>query len=182
MAQSYTHALEFIRGWFSDIAVQFTAKLSANVTFEPPAGRCMHLNASGELETGCAGKQMPMFMMGSSESYDVTPIDSDFSEWVQGTPLGDIDCIVGNGSYELSTTEYDTTQDYLPNQLLRAVVANTTLATGGTLTNQGVVWMTSATGDNYTTTVGVVSVPPAKRIPTRIDVLRFWTHVNMGGI
>lgn len=182
MAQSYTHELAFIRGWFQDTAVQFRAKVSANVTFTLKAGRCVHLNSAGELETGCAGKQMPMFIMGSQDAYDVTPIDADFDEWVQGTPLQEVDCIVGNGAYELSTTEYDTAQTYLRNDLLRAPVANTTAATGGKLTNQSVVWATAAAGNEWTTTVGVVSTPPAKRIPTRIDVLRFWTHINMGAV
>jgi hypothetical protein len=170
--QMHTHSLDAVKGWFQMAALDFTAKVSSNVTITLYAGRCVHLNDDGEFETGCLGDQVPMFLLHNS---DDPVIENDGAPvWYSTGPEGDMTGLVALGAYELETTEYDTDQTYLPNEPLRAIAANTTQATGGRLTNQGVVKVQSATPASATAIVGHVSRPPRKRQSDRSEVLAFW--------
>lgn len=136
----FEHGLDIAKGWFEPAALDFAAKMSANVTFEVPAGRCMHVNASGEFETGVADEDMGIFLHQGSEAFDVanpgtTPAGNFMHQAI--APTGVMSGVVANGAYEIESTEFDDTQTYLPNELLTAAVANDTLATGGVLTNAG---------------------------------------------
>lgn len=166
------HQLEFIRGWFAMTVLAYRAKKSASVTIDLPVGRCVALNSSGEFVTGCQGREMPMWVTSASDAADVRSSDAGES-WVTGQPQGFITAVVAKGAYELGTTEYDTAQTYAYNEYLRAPRANTTLATGGVLTNQSIVYITN-TPLNWTAVVGQVSKPPAARTSDRRALLRFW--------
>lgn len=132
--QMFDHSINASKAWPSMSALDFSAKISSNVTFDLPAGRCCHINSSGELETGVFGAQMPLFNFQGATDYDVNNAGN--SQWTPVSPSGRVMCFVGSGGFELETTEFDTTQAYAPNDILYALRANGTLATGGLLTNQ----------------------------------------------
>ena len=172
--QSFDHIVNVKKGYSNANALDFHAKLSANVTFALPAGRCVSLNSVGELETGVRLTAMPLWAVQGSSSWDVDNTSN--SEWKAGTPRGFIRTLVATGGYELETTEFDTAQTYTPGDSLKAVIANTTLATGGTLTNQSLGTMYHAS--NMEARVGVVSkgkVPhPNNTSNPTAFVLAFW--------
>lgn len=179
MAQMFDHTLDAVKGWFHMAALDFTSKLSSNVTITAYAGRCVHLNAAGEFETGVVGRQMPIFLLQTSTDSDVS--NSGGGIWYPIAPEGNITGLVAQGAYELETTEFDSAQTYLPNDYLRAIVANTTQATGGRLTNAGVTTIEDA-GSNPTAVVGVVSRAPRKRQSDRNYVLAFWPTYKPGKV
>jgi len=128
------------KGWFDESALDFSAKLSSNVTFDVPGGRCMHVNSAGEFETGVGETDMGIFLIQASDDFDVanpgtTPAGNFMHQSI--APAGNMSGLVAEGAYEIETTEFDTSNTYTPGDLLTAVVANTTLATGGVLTNAG---------------------------------------------
>lgn len=131
----FEHTLDAIKGWPSPTAVDFVAKLSANVTIDPvPEGRVVHLNSVREFEMGVAGTQMAMFLIQDSNDPDVT------AQAVTGTvhvaPVGNMSALVATGGYELRSTEYNAANEYAPNNLLTSVASNTVNATGGVLDNE----------------------------------------------
>lgn len=172
--QSFDHIVNPKKGYSNANSLDYHAKLSSNVTFDLPAGRCCSLNSTGELETGVKGTAMPLWVFQGARSWDVDNTSN--SEWRAGTPRGFIRCLVATGGYEFETTEYDTAQDYLPGEHLKAIVANTTLATGGTLSNQslGTLYHSS----NMEARVGVVSKGEVQHPNNTTDVtakvLAFW--------
>ena len=171
----FEHGIDVAKGWFEPAALDFAAKLSANVTFETPAGRIMHVNSAGELETGVADTDMGIVMHQGSEAFDVsnpgtTPAGNFMHQAI--APTGVMSGLVCNGAYEIEDTEFDTSKTYAPNELLTAAVANDTLASGGVLTNAG----TGAGGEveQYSDPVcGIVSRGEFTNAHG-IDVLAFW--------
>jgi hypothetical protein len=173
------HTLEALKGWPSQSAVDFSAKISANVTFDVPSGRCMSLNASGELETGIpavspAGKKiiMPIFLFPNSDDPDVANpggIADGPGGFVAVSPTGKVMGLVGAGAYELETTEYlaSDAANIVPNSAFQSVQANTTLATGGLL----------SLGTPYTNAiVGIASRAPRTN-HHGVSVVSFWPYV-----
>ena len=67
----FEHALSHSKGWFEPAALDFTAKLSPNVTIQAFGGRVVHVNAAGEFEMGFSGAQMPMFLLQADADFDV---------------------------------------------------------------------------------------------------------------
>lgn len=149
--QMTAHTLEGVKGWPSPHAVDTAAKLSANVTIDPFfAGRCVHLNNSGEYETGVpvgdsATAHMPIFIFQNSDDPDVanpggiTGSESDEpGGWMAVSPTGKIMGLVAAGSFALETTEFEPEASlgsvYYPGHTLKAVSANTNAATGGRIT------------------------------------------------
>ncbi len=124
-----THMLDALKGWPRPTALDFSAKISANVTVDPvPAGRVMHLNSVGELELGVSGTHMPLFVFPSSNDPDVSndggdPSTDDDLPWVAVGPTGVMMALVAVGAYELWTTEY-VSASYAPNALLTAATGN----------------------------------------------------------
>lgn len=144
--QMTAHTLEAHKGWPSQHAVDFTAKISANVTIDPVfAGRCVHLNASGEFEMGLpdvinAG-HMPMFLWQNSDDPDVSNPGGDPATeagvWVAVAPVGWITALPAAGAYELASTEFEpeaTAGTYNPGDTLTATPDNTDAVTGGRIT------------------------------------------------
>lgn len=137
-SQAFEHSLTPMKGWPHQAAVDFSAKISANVTFTVPAGRVAHLNASGEYEMGVSGKEMPMFLFQGQADFDVNnPGTSAKGTFVHQAiaPTGEQMALVAAGAYEINSTEFDTSKSYPINALLTAVASNTVLATGGVLTS-----------------------------------------------
>jgi hypothetical protein len=177
------HGLSAAKGWFEMAALDFQAAIDPAVTFTVPDGRVMQLYTAGRypinctVKTGLSNTSMPLFLWHGNNSYDVSNngIIASNGRWdFQAIgPTGIAQMLVGKGAYELESTEFDTTKSYAPNQLLTAVQADTTAATGGLITNVG----TAAGGTKvkqYTDTVcGVVS----RGVFTNQDgvsVLAFW--------
>jgi hypothetical protein len=164
-SQMYAHTLNPLKGWPSPTALDFTGKLHSAVTIDPlPAGRCVHVDSIAPVsygpgtsggtplfKTGVEHFQMGIFLFQGSADFDVA--NPGGTDWYSIAPKGISSGLVATGAYELETTEFDTLQTYLPNQLLKAIV-NDTDATpgtgGGCLTNLSVVPYTGAV-------VGVVS-------------------------
>jgi hypothetical protein len=171
----FEHGLDIAKGWFEPAALDFSAKLSANVTFDVPAGRVMHVNAQGEFETGVGETDMGIFMLQGSDSFDVSnPGTTPGGRFMHQAiaPTGVMSGLVAKGGYEIESTEFDDNRNYAAGDLLTAAVANGTLATGGVLTNAG----TGAGGDveQYVDPVcGVVS--RGRYVNSHgVPVLAFW--------
>lgn len=164
-SQMFKHTLNPLKGWPSPTALDFTGKLHSAVTIDPlPAGRCVHVDSleavtygpgtSGGtplFKTGVEGTEMGIFLFQGSADFDVA--NPGGTDYYAIAPKGIMSGLVATGAYELETTEYDTGQDYSPNDLLKANVddADDTPETGGgCLTNDGVVVYVDAV-------VGVVS-------------------------
>lgn len=186
MAQMFAHTLDAVKGWFHMAALDFTAKLSDNVTITAYAGRCVHLNNDGEFEMGVTGSQMPIFLLQNSTDSDVANSgDSNGNGgalWYPIGPDGNLTGLVAKGAYELETTEFDTAQTYNPNDYLKA--DNTAATTKGKLTNQGITTLENSTSlsgsTNPTAVVGVVSRAKRKRQSDRNYVLSFWPVYKPG--
>lgn len=141
--QMTAKTLNALKGWSANMnALDYHAKISANVTFNTGAtpvvpGRVGHLNASGEIEMGVSGYQMPLHIMTNSQDPDVVVAGgdptADVGAFVAGIPAGQVLCLVGSGPFELASTEY-AAGSYPPNTPLKATVSNSNATTGGQLT------------------------------------------------
>jgi len=158
-SQTYSHHLNPTKGWPHPGAMDFTAKVSANVLYDMRAGQCAHLNSSGQLEPGVQLAQMPLFLFQGVNEHDTNNASGD--EWIPVTPSGNIMCIPGKAAVELETTEFVPSLTYAPNDLLRSPVGNSsgaealtndrpTTSSSGVLRNDSVTLYTTAV-------VGVVS-------------------------
>ncbi|MDD5658172.1 MAG: hypothetical protein PHF00_13055, partial [Elusimicrobia bacterium] len=144
--QMTAHTLEGIKGWPSPHAVDFAAKLSANVTIDPVfAGRVVHLNSAGEYEMGLPNValacHMPLFLFQNSDDPDVSnPGGNPATEagvWVAISPTGKIMALAAAGAYELASTEFEpeaTAGVYVPGDGLTATNSNSNATTGGRIT------------------------------------------------
>lgn len=184
--QMTAHFVDGIKGWPAPHAVDFAAKLSANVTIDPFfAGRCVHLNASGEFETGApdlkaSGKvPMPMWTFQNDDDPDVSndggitgSEDDDPGGWMAVSPTKVQMALPAAGAYELETTEFESEASlgsvYEPNHCLQAVHANTNATTGGR--------MTKGTLGTHVI-VGLVSKAVYQHKVALKNVLRFWPTI-----
>jgi len=170
-----THTLEVLHGAKSDTdAVTYTttftgSQLTSVTGGVAYAGRCVSLGTTGLFEFGVSGTRMGMWLLMSSNDPDVANYGGDpavdVDAWVAIAPIGNLTAMVAAGAFELGTTEYDTAQTYLPNQLLTALTG-TTLATCGVMTNQSATQYTNAI-------CGVVSKGEETNGHGRSE-LRFW--------
>lgn len=152
VSQMFDHSLDALKGWPSPHALDFTAKLSSNVTLDPvPAGRCVHATSAG-FELGVILLQMPIFLLQGSDAFDVS--NPGGNNWTAISPTGVLSGLVATGGFELETTEFDTAQTYAVNDHLKAIDDNSG-ATGGTLTNQSLGTLYHAS--TMEARVGVVS-------------------------
>ena len=175
--QMFDHTLDAIKGWFQMAALDYTAKISANVTVSVYAGRCAHINAVGEFELGCTGSMMPIFLLQNGTDNDVS--NDGGTTWYPIGPTGTITGLVGSGSYELETTEFDSANTYAPNEYLRCKSSSQSSTDAGLLTNASTVAAEAGSG-NPTNIVGVVSRGVRKRQSDRNNVLAFWTVYKPG--
>lgn len=126
--QMYDHMLNPEKGWPSPHALDFTAKISANVLYALTPGQVCHLNSSGELEPGVKRWQMPLFIFQGKNDLDV---NNESGEWYPISPTGRVMALVGKGPFELWTTEFMTALTYLPNEPLRAPTGNAAIDVAG---------------------------------------------------
>jgi hypothetical protein len=175
--QMFDHTLDAIKGWFQMAALDYTAKISANVEVSVYAGRCAHINAVGEFELGCTGSMMPIFLLQNGTDNDVS--NDGGTTWYPIGPTGTITGLVGSGSYELETTEFDSANTYAPNEYLRCKSSSQSSDDAGLLTNASTVAAEAGSG-NPTNIVGVVSRGVRKRQSDRNNVLAFWTVYKPG--
>lgn len=179
LKQVYTNMANVIKGPSQIHRLTFSAKISANVLYDLPWGRMVHINDSGEIEPGVVRWQMGMMLMRGALSLDVNNAGGYNYEFQPVTPSGSTTCIVCSGGFEMWTTEYDTLQSYTPNQPLRAPIGNAAnqSAVSGVLTNQTVYAISDfiANGANkYTAICGLVSKAPYTTALGQ-SVLPFWT-------
>lgn len=176
----FEHALSHPKGWFEPSALDFVAKLSANVTIKAYGGRVVHVNAAGEFEMGIAAAAMAIFLLQSDEDFDVsnpgvTPAGNFMHQAI--APAGNMSGLVATGGYELESTEFDASPAvaYAPNQLLTAKAANTNQTTGGVLSNDrnGAGGSAGAVRQYVDAACGVVSRGKFKN-EHGVDVLAFW--------
>ncbi len=163
--QMFDHMLNPDKGWPSPTALDFTAKISANVLYALTAGQVCHLNSVGELEPGVKAWQMPLFIFQGAESLDVN--NSSAGGWYPISPTGKVMCLVGKGPYELWTTEFNTSLTYAPNDPLRAPVGNAAIdiaggggAESGRLTNSityTIADTIASSGNKWQAICGIVS-------------------------
>lgn len=178
--QMTAHTLDALKGWPSPYAVDYTAKLDANITTDVPAGTCVSVNALGKYQLGVPSSSasvapMPMFTFQNSYDYDVSNdggASTDEGAWFGTSPAGNITALVAAGAYELETTEF-----YTADMTNTIFTPGTTLtaATGtaiGAATNVGKV----AVGEAYIDPiVGVVSrVPTGGKNSHGKKVVCFW--------
>lgn len=172
--QMFKHMLNPVAGWHIHSLV-FVATPAPSVNLSDlKAGMVVSLNNNGQLVLGAKGHAMPLFAFQSgTEPVVDNTYDPTFSNqfWVPATPTGSVSCLVAVGAYELASTEFDTTQTYLPNDLLRAP--------NGTLTNSGVKVVSDINNSSEsphthaTLVVGVVS----RGVFTNklgVKMLQFW--------
>lgn len=179
--QMAAHTLEAPKGWPSQHAVDFSTKISSNVTIDTVfAGRCVHLNASGEFEMGLPNTigacNVPMFLFQNSDDPDVANPGGDPATekgvWVSLAPTGKIMALVALGAYELETTEFEpaaTAGTYAPGDPLTATADNANAVTGGRITRNGV----TAYG---TALCGIVSRGVFENSHQK-NALAFWPYV-----
>ena len=137
-----SHTLNAPKGWPSPHAVDFVAKLSANVTIDPVyAGRVVYLNSVGQFEMGLPNTigagHMAIFLFNNSDDPDVKNAADDPASvaggWVPIAPqypTGGMMGLVAAGAYELESTEYDSAQSYVPGDCLTATPRNSNASTG----------------------------------------------------
>ncbi len=190
----FTHCFNALKGWPSPSAVDYSAKLSANVTVDPAivaGGRVVHLNSSGEFELGVAAGTfvMPIYLIQGASEYDVlNSSPTGPHAWTPVSPTGKMSGVVAVGAYELETTEFDTTSTYYPNDLLtspaEADITGTDKTAAGKLFKAR-NWpggSTAAIIRITDTIVGLVSRPAALNPGSRVSVLSFWPYLLPGGI
>lgn len=127
MANAYIrHALNELKGWPRDQAIDYVASLAPGTLPAPLwGGRVVHVNAAQQFEPGVTGGQMGIFLLNSSIQFDVTndPSDPSILGWTPIAPTGAMSGLVAIGGYELETTEFDVTKTYAPNDSLKSPTA-----------------------------------------------------------
>lgn len=162
------HTLDVLRGHHSR-CVQFVAEFDPGITSVVFAGSVVRINNSGRYMLGVGNQRvMPMFLYGNSDDEDVANFGgnpaSEKNVWVPAGPTGMAMAFVGNGGYELMSTEFVTSGTYNP---------NTPLTSPDTGANAGKL----QPGTPYVNTiVGVVSRGIVDN-GHGYEALTFWTHV-----
>jgi len=123
--QMTSETLNALKGWPQMSAVDFEAKLNANITDRVPAGSVVSLNADLEFVLGVDSSTtnpMPMFTFFASDSPVVSNYGGNPSTtkgvWVPISPSGNMLALVAVGAYELVSTNFKTGVTYAPNSKL----------------------------------------------------------------
>jgi hypothetical protein len=120
--QMTSETLNALKGWPSQSALDFSAKLSSDITDRVPAGACVHVNAAGEFALGVGTTdRMPLFTFQASDDPDVANESGDpateVGVMVPISPSGAMMALVATGGFELVTTNF-VDDTYEPNDLL----------------------------------------------------------------
>ena len=129
--QMTANTLNALKGWPSQSAVDYVAKLSSTVTVDPVlAGSVVSLNASNDFILGVGATDvMPMFLFQNSDDPDVAndggTASTDKGVWVPVAPTGQMMALVATGAYELVTTAHTgANTTFLVNTPLTAALGN----------------------------------------------------------
>lgn len=170
----FEHGLDIKKGWFDMASLDYSAKLGS-VGYSVPRGRVVHLEVVGGQEVflpGVRATDVAIFLLNGSDDADVSnPGTTASGKFVQQavSPTGKLSGVVATGGYEIDSTEFDSSRTYAPGDLLTAptgaLLANA--ATGGVLTNNGVVQYVNAV-------VGVVSSGKHTN-HNGVSTLSFWS-------
>jgi hypothetical protein len=175
-SQMFENFLDPIKGWWDWACLNYVAKKASTISWELPAGRCVSLNATGQFTTGVTLGAMPMFIFQASDAFDVqTPSGTTAAGTFVSQPIlpvGDMMALVGSGSFELSTTEFNKARTYTRNQYLTALPNDATPSVGGVLTN--VTAAAAALVPYVNPIVGVVSGGRSVN-EYNVPTLEFWT-------
>ena len=152
-SQNYDHVLNVVSGSDDMHDLQYYAAPATDEDFVK--GSLVYVDSSGNLAAGGAANAMPMWAITGVDDFDA---NSDVGN-ISG---GVVSCFVATGGYEIFTTEFRSTDTYVPNQLL---TADTVTA--------GYVMAASATY-NDTVIVGCVSQGVQTDVYTQ-SILYFWT-------
>ena len=174
--QMTANTLNALKGWPSQSAVDYTAKLDAQVETDGNtpvlAGAVVHLTATGTFKLGCdSADVMPMFLFQNSDDPDIANDGGNAATvkgvWVPVSPSGNMMALVATGAYELTSTHFVSGSTYAVNDPLTSddTVGNS---------NVGKVDVTTWTGGK--TVCGVVSrvVPQDNGYGT--DCIAFWPY------
>jgi len=168
----FEHGLDVKKGWFDMASLDYSAKLSGNVTYTLPRGRVVHLALEGGREVfvpGCSTTGVSIFLLNGSNDADVsnpgTTAGGKFMHQAVA-PTGKLSGLVATGGYEIATTEYVTSNTYNPGDLLTAP-ASGGAAVEGVLTNSGVTQFVNPV-------CGVVSSGAVKN-HNGVQTLSFWS-------
>ena len=153
-AQMFDHELNPVKGWPSPYAVDKVA-VPANPSAAAPAGSLMYLDSNGKFALGASDTSVAIFAIQGQNDFDA---NADVGNITGGIQSG----LVALGAYELETTEYVTTDAYVPNTQLVA-------ASGDDLGK-----VKANAGNTYAANVvGVVSDGALTNDHNK-SVLRFW--------
>lgn len=183
--QMFDHALDAIKGYWEEYALDVQGTLHSSITSEVFAGSVLHISdivtasTSGftvEKQAGYATTNvrlvfkpgtpkvnnqavMGLFLWQNSTDFDVANDGGD--AWVGIIPARQpvLNCLVAKGAYELQSTEYDTTKTYVPNAYLYGNPTNGQLTTDS--------------GNNARSVCGVVSQGVTTNY-NEVSVLTFW--------
>jgi hypothetical protein len=175
----FDHMLNPSKGWSHMAALDFQARISANVQYRMRAGQVGHINLAGEIEPGVSLYQMGLFIFQGADDLDVNNQGND--QWTPISPSGRVMCLVASGGYELESTEFITSLTFQPNNLLRSPVGNTPPDEflSGMLRNDAIP--APLYGVAAPAIVGVVSRGRFRNAYGR-DVLAFWPRWLPGNV
>lgn len=164
------HTLDVLRGYHSKCP-QFVAEFDSAITTTVFAGTVVRLNSSGRYVLGVGNNlAMPMFLYSNSDDEDVANYGgnpaTEKNVWVETGPTGMAVAFVGNGGFELMSTEFVKTFSYPPNTLLTSPAsgADAGKLRPGTLGTDTVIGIVSR---------GVVDNGHGH------EALAFWTHLAL---
>jgi len=110
-SQMFDHECNVLKGWWHAHALDKTAPLKSGE--EINAGHVCYLDQNGEFALGLPDNVMPCFAFPNSDDFDV-------SADVGNTQSENMMALPATGSYELQTTEYDTSYTFAINDYLTA--------------------------------------------------------------
>jgi len=192
--QMFDHALDALKGFIEEYALDFKGRLHSSVTVVVPAGSVVHvvdwdslgsitnpadpMDRVGLFKTGTpkqgGNPVMGIFLWQNSDDFDVANDGGDPNvnpRWYGVLPAqrGTLNGLVASGPFELQTTEYDATKTYNANTLLYGEPndTNATLGWAGRLT-------TDNGGGSPRTVCGVVSRGICTNY-NEVSVLTFWS-------
>lgn len=134
-AQSFDHRLNPTSGYWAEHALLYTADKAASESSTIYSGMCAHVHTDGDLKLGVSNYQMGLFVLRGENNLETK--NDGGTLWYSVRPKVNtttLTTLVATGGYEMETSEFDTAQTYVINQLLRGhtdgKLTNKTLANG----------------------------------------------------
>lgn len=137
----FEHGLDMKKGWFDMASLDYAAKMRPDLGYDIPRGRVVHVDSNGYFTPGCGNVAIGIFLINGTTDADVSNPGTTAGGLFMHkaiSPSGKLSGVVATGGYEISTTEFDTAQTYVPGTLLTAP-AGSSATDAGLLTNQSAV-------------------------------------------